>query len=341
MINESHKILRYFPPEMAHNLAIRGLKISGDWLPPLGPLPGLEQDLAGLKFLNPIGLAAGLDKDAKALLGLARLGFGHIEVGTVTPKPQLGNPKPRLFRLRESEALINRMGFNNEGVQSMVGRLEKIRRENLLGNTVLGVNLGKNKTTPNERAVEDYLNCMRAVGSLADYFTLNLSSPNTPGLRQLQYGQTLRKLLTEFKEGQLALAQEVANKPVFLKIAPDLSEKELDQIAAVFIETKIDGLIATNTTLSRIAEFDHRHLSETGGMSGRPLFDLSLWVLKNMRARLGQNHLIIAVGGIDSEERAQKMIDSGANLLQIYTSFIYKGTKLVHKLIGSSIKASG
>ena len=233
------------------------------------------------------------------------------------------------------------MGFNNEGVQSMVGRLEKIRRENLLGSTVRGVNLGKNKTTPNERAVEDYLNCMRAVGSLADYFTLNLSSPNTPGLRQLQYAQTLRKLLTEFKEGQLALAQEVANKPVFLKIAPDLSEKELDQIAAVFIETKIDGLIATNTTVSRIAEFDHRHLSETGGMSGRPLFDLSLWVLKNMRARLGQNHLIIAVGGIDSEERAQKMIDSGANLLQIYTSFIYKGTKLVHKLIRSSIKASG
>ena len=341
MINESHKILRYFPPEMAHNLAIRGLKISGDWLPPLGPLLGLEQDLAGLKFLNPIGLAAGLDKDAKALLGLARLGFGHIEVGTVTPKPQLGNPKPRLFRLRKSEALINRMGFNNEGVQSMVGRLEKIRRENLLGSTVLGVNLGKNKTTPNERAVEDYLNCMRAVGSLADYFTLNLSSPNTPGLRQLQYGQTLRKLLTEFKEGQLALAQEVANKPVFLKIAPDLSEKELDQIAAVFIETKIDGLIATNTTVSRIAEFDHRHLSETGGMSGRPLFDLSLRVLKNMRARLGQNHLIIAVGGIDSEERAQKMIDSGANLLQIYTSFIYKGTKLVHKLIRSSMSASG
>ena len=181
---------------------------------------------------------------------------------------------------------------------------------------------------------------MRAVGSLSDYFTLNLSSPNTPGLRELQYGETLRKLLTEFKEGQLALAQDVAAKPVFLKIAPDLSEKELDQIAAVFLETKIDGLIATNTTLSRIPELDHRHLSETGGMSGRPLFDLSRWVVKNMRARLGQDHLIIAVGGIDSEERAQKMMDSGANLLQIYTSFIYKGTKLVHKLIEASIKTS-
>ena len=142
MINEAYKILRYFPPEMAHNVAIAGLKISGDRLPPLGPLLGLEQDLVGLKFLNPIGLAAGLDKDAKALLGLARLGFGHIEVGTVTPKPQLGNPKPRLFRIRESEALINRMGFNNEGVESMVGRLEKIRRENLLGSTLVGVNLG-------------------------------------------------------------------------------------------------------------------------------------------------------------------------------------------------------
>ena len=232
------------------------------------------------------------------------------------------------------------MGFNNEGVESMVGRLEKIRRENLLGSTLVGVNLGKNKTTPNEKAVEDYLACMRAVGSLSDYFTLNLSSPNTPGLRELQYGETLRKLLTEFKEGQLALGQDVAAKPVFLKIAPDLSEKELDQIAAVFLETKIDGLIATNTTLSRIPELDHRHLSETGGMSGRPLFDLSRWVVKNMRARLGQDHLIIAVGGIDSEERAQKMMDSGANLLQIYTSFIYKGTKLVHKLIEASIKTS-
>ena len=336
MINEAHKILRYFPPEMAHNVAIAGLKISGDLLPPQGPRVGLEQDLVGLKFLNPIGLAAGLDKDAKALLGLARLGFGHIEVGTVTPKPQLGNPKPRLFRIRESEALINRMGFNNEGVKSMVDRLEKIRRENLLGSTVVGVNLGKNKTTPNERAIEDYLACMRGVGSLADYFTLNLSSPNTPGLRELQYGETLRKLLTEFKEGQQALAQDVAAKPVFLKIAPDLSEKELDQISAVFLETKIDGLIATNTTLSRISDFDHRHLSETGGMSGRPLFDLSRWVVKKMRARLGQDHLIIAVGGIDSKERAQQMMDSGANLLQIYTSFIYRGTKLVHKLIDSS-----
>jgi len=232
------------------------------------------------------------------------------------------------------------MGFNNEGVESMVGRLEKIRRENLLGSTLVGVNLGKNKTTPNEKAVEDYLACMRAVGSLSDYFTFNLSSPNTPGLRELQYGETLRKLLTEFKEGQLALGQDVAAKPVFLKIAPDLSEKELDQIAAVFLETKIDGLIATNTTLSRIPELEHRHLSETGGMSGRPLFDLSRWVVKNMRARLGQDHLIIAVGGIDSEERAQKMMDSGANLLQIYTSFIYKGTKLVHKLIEASIKTS-
>ena len=340
MIDEAHKILRCFPPEIAHNLAITGLKISGDRLPPRGPLLGLQQDLVGLKFLNPIGLAAGLDKDAKALLGLARLGFGHIEVGTVTPKPQFGNPKPRLFRIRKSEALINRMGFNNEGVESMVGRLEKIRRENLLGSTLVGVNLGKNKTTPNEKAVEDYLACMRAVGSLSDYFTLNLSSPNTPGLRELQYGETLRKLLTEFKEGQLALGQDVAAKPVFLKIAPDLSEKELDQIAAVFLETKIDGLIATNTTLSRIPELDHRHLSETGGMSGRPLFDLSRWVVKNMRARLGQDHLIIAVGGIDSEERAQKMMDSGANLLQIYTSFIYKGTKLVHKLIKASSKTS-
>ena len=187
MIDEAHKILRCFPPEIAHNLAITGLKISGDRLPPRGPLLGLQQDLVGLKFLNPIGLAAGLDKDAKALLGLARLGFGHIEVGTVTPKPQFGNPKPRLFRIRKSEALINRMGFNNEGVESMVGRLEKIRREDLLGSTLVGVNLGKNKTTPNEKAVEDYLACMRAVGSLSDYFTLNLSSPNTPGLRAVSY----------------------------------------------------------------------------------------------------------------------------------------------------------
>jgi dihydroorotate dehydrogenase len=332
MIEISQKLLLKLPPEIAHEVAISGLRL-------LGRLPGRAQPyrfakrrLFGCEFANPIGLAAGLDKDAKAVAGLARLGFGFVEVGTVTPRPQPGNPRPRLFRLPEHQALINRMGFNNQGVATMVRRLDALRARDQLAGTVVGVNLGKNKDTALDAAAGDYTTCMQRLHSLADYFTLNLSSPNTPGLRQLQHGSELSELLDQVKEMQQRLAQGGAVTPLLLKVAPDLDDEDIERIAEQVVRHELEGLIATNTTLDRGAVAEHSLSAEAGGLSGAPLTEVSCSVVQKFRRILPAQLPIVGVGGIGSVEDAQAMLDAGANLLQIYTSFIYQGPKLVRSL---------
>ena len=332
MFETSQKLLLKLPPEIAHEVAISGLRL-------LGRLPGRAQPymvtkrrLFGCEFANPIGLAAGLDKDAKAVAGLARLGFGFVEVGTVTPRPQPGNPRPRLFRLPEHQALINRMGFNNQGVATMVRRLDGLRSRGQLAGTVIGVNLGKNKDTPLGAAAGDYTVCMQRLHSLADYFTLNLSSPNTPGLRQLQHGSELSELLDQVKEMQQRLAQGGGVTPLLLKVAPDLDDEDIERIAEQVVRHELEGLIATNTTLDRGAVAGHPSSAEAGGLSGAPLTEVSCSVVQKFRRILPAQLPIVGVGGIGSVKDAQAMLDSGANLIQIYTSFIYQGPKLVRSL---------
>ena len=292
--------------------------------------------LLGKPLCNPIGLAAGLDKNAEAVLGLARCGFGFVEVGTVTPLPQPGNPQPRLFRLPEHQALINRMGFNNEGMQAMARRLARVRSSNKLCGTLLGVNLGKNKDTPNEDAASDYLKGMNCLYGYADYFTVNLSSPNTPGLRSLQHGDALRSLLSRLKERQLQLAGQSQPVPLMLKVAPDLSSDDVAQIAEQVVACAFDGVIATNTTLSREAVAEHPHAMEIGGLSGQPLADRSVEVVRQLRSILPEGIALVGVGGISSENQARDTLKAGAQALQIYTSFIYHGPKIVHKLVAAT-----
>ena len=292
--------------------------------------------LLGKPLCNPIGLAAGLDKNAEAVLGLARCGFGFVEVGTVTPLPQPGNPQPRLFRLPEHQALINRMGFNNEGMQAMARRLARVRSSNKLCGTLLGVNLGKNKDTPNEDAASDYLKGMNCLYGYADYFTVNLSSPNTPGLRSLQHGDALRSLLSRLKERQLQLAGQSQPVPLMLKVAPDLSIDDVAQIAEQVVACAFDGVIATNTTLSREAVAEHPHAMEIGGLSGQPLADRSVEVVRQLRSILPEGIALVGVGGISSENQARDTLKAGAQALQIYTSFIYQGPKIVQKLVAAT-----
>jgi len=289
--------------------------------------PKLERELFGLKFKNPIGLAAGFDKDARLIDELACLGFGFIEIGTLTPKPQTGNDKPRLFRLPEDEALINRMGFNNEGVLASVERLKK-RKSTI----IVGGNMGKNKTTPNDKAVDDYNYCFETLYPYVDYFVVNVSSPNTPGLRALQEKEPLRNLMLHVKR---LSAQKNKPKPILLKIAPDLTQSQLDDIIEILLSTKTDGVIATNTTISR------EHLSASvetisnigdGGLSGRPLGKKSTEVISYLRSKLGKNYPIIGAGGIMSPEDAIEKIDAGANLIQVYTGFIYEGPALARRI---------
>ena len=329
-------ILLSLPPERSHALAIAGLK--GAALIPgrVFPLPGRSSMLLGKPLCNPIGLAAGLDKNAEAVLGLARCGFGFVEVGTVTPLPQPGNPQPRLFRLPEHQALINRMGFNNEGMQAMARRLARVRSSNKLCGTLLGVNLGKNKDTPNEDAASDYLKGMNCLYGYADYFTVNLSSPNTPGLRSLQHGDALRSLLSRLKERQLQLAGQSQPVPLMLKVAPDLSSDDVAQIAEQVVACAFDGVIATNTTLSREAVAEHPHAMEIGGLSGQPLADRSVEVVRQLRSILPEGIALVGVGGISSENQARDTLKAGAQALQIYTSFIYQGPKIVQKLVAAT-----
>jgi len=294
--------------------------------------PKLEKELFGLKFKNPVGLAAGFDKDGKFYKEMSHLGFGFIEIGTVTPLAQEGNPKPRLFRLKEDEGLINRMGFNNDGVDAMVDRLKKFKPKNV----ILGGNIGKNKTTPNDEAINDYVICFNKLFDHVDYFVVNVSSPNTPGLRALQDKGPLTAILSKL----MKLNREHSKmKPILLKIAPDLTDSQLDDIIEIVAETKIDGVIATNTTISREGL---KTKSETiknignGGLSGAPVKSLSTEVIAYLHSKSNGAFPIIGVGGIDGAKSAKEKLDAGASLIQVYSGFVYQGPGLV-KAINKSL----
>ena len=282
----------------------------------------------GIKFPNAVGLAAGLDKNAGHIDALAQCGFGFIEVGTVTPLPQPGNDKPRLFRLPADNAIINRMGFNNSGVEALINNVKKSHIS-----CVLGINIGKNKDTPLENAVDDYLACMQQVYDYADYITINISSPNTPGLRDLQHGEGLTALLTQLKSKQAELKQQYNRYvPLAVKIAPDLDESEIQDIAKRLLSAEIDGVIATNTTNSRPASLKCKNIAnEAGGLSGAPVFELSTHVLKQLVDALEGKIPVIAAGGISSAKDALEKINAGASLVQIYTGFIYAGPPLINE----------
>ena len=284
--------------------------------------------VAGLRFPNRIGLAAGLDKNGRCIDGLGAMGFGFIEVGTVTPKAQPGNPKPRMFRLPEANALINRLGFNNDGLAAFVANVKRARFRQRGG--ILGLNIGKNAATPIERAVDDYLLCLNGVYPHADYVTVNISSPNTQNLRALQGDAALDALLTAVQERKATLAKQHGRRvPIFVKIAPDLAQSQVDSIAATLRRCGIDGVIATNTTVERDAVKLLRHGAEAGGLSGAPVFAASNRVITQLRAALGSHYPIIGVGGVMSGADAKAKIAAGADLVQIYTGFIYKGPELV------------
>jgi dihydroorotate dehydrogenase len=284
--------------------------------------------LAGLAFPNRVGLAAGLDKNGRCIDGLAALGFGFIEVGTVTPRPQPGNPKPRMFRLPEARALINRLGFNNEGLAAFVANVRRARFRS--GGGVLGLNIGKNASTPIEHAVDDYLAGLQAVYPHADYVTVNISSPNTANLRSLQGRDALDPLLAALQECRAQLARAHSRSvPLFVKIAPDLDEAQVDAIAGTLRASGVDGVIATNTTLDRSAVRGLPHADEAGGLSGAPLFERSNHVIRQLRAQLGSAFPIIGVGGVMSGADACAKVAAGADLVQLYTGFIYGGPALV------------
>lgn len=317
-------------PEKAHHFTFKYLKFVHKI--PLVPLlirkiynvehPSLHREVFGLHFKNPIGLAAGLDKDAKLYKELANLGFGFIEIGTITPKPQLGNPKKRLFRLIEDQGIINRMGFNNEGVEAAVKRLKKNT------NVLIGGNIGKNKTTPNEEAVNDYLICFKQLFNYVDYFVVNVSSPNTPNLRTLQEKEPLKQLLSTLQNTNLTHKNP---KPILLKIAPDLTDEQLSDIIEIVQETHIAGVIATNTTISREGLVSDNK-KETGGLSGKPLKNRSTEVIRFLSEKSNHAFPIIGVGGIFSETDALEKLEAGASLIQLYTGFIYEGAGLIKRI---------
>jgi dihydroorotate dehydrogenase len=295
--------------------------------------PSLERNIAGLTFPNPVGLAAGFDKDGKLYNQLGACGFGFIEIGTVTPLGQPGNPKPRLFRLVEDDAIINRMGFNNEGVTEMVKRLKATK-----ANYIIGGNIGKNKDTSNENAILDYLSCFEALHSHVDYFAINVSSPNTPNLRALQDKEPLKQLLLAIKTANGA--REI-QRPIFLKIAPDLTNEQLDDIIDLVAITKIDGIIATNTTISREGLKHPKDKVEAiglGGLSGKPVAARSTEVIRYLSQKSNKSFPIIGVGGIHSVSDALEKIEAGASLLQLYTGFIYEGPQLIKKINKALIK---
>lgn len=287
----------------------------------------LKQNLFGIDFPNPVGLAAGFDKDAKLFNELSDLGFGFIEIGTVTPKPQEGNEKPRLFRLKEDSALINRMGFNNGGVKEVVLRLKQNGKRGK--RVIIGGNIGKNKTTPNEKAAEDYLICFDALYDYVDYFVVNVSSPNTPNLRELQEKEPLKDLLNTLQKRNHERSAQ--HKPILLKIAPDLTDNQLLDIIEIVSETKIDGVIATNTTISREGLVSENK-KETGGLSGKPLIERATEVIRFLSEKSNKSFPIIGVGGIHSPADALEKLEAGASLVQLYTGFIYEGPGLIKKI---------
>ena len=294
--------------------------------------PALPSTLMGLNLRNPVGLAAGLDKNGAHIDALGNLGFGFIEVGTVTPKPQSGNPKPRLFRLPEAHALINRLGFNNDGLDIFLENVQKSHWRSEGG--ILGLNIGKNATTPIENAVDDYLIGYHGVYPHADYVTVNISSPNTQNLRALQEASELTDLLSQLQTARKELEDKHQKRvPLVVKIAPDLSAEQVDAIAAVLQRYGVDGVIATNTTLSRDAVTGMPHANETGGLSGPPVHELSLAVISRLRQQLGKEFAIIGVGGILGSQQAREKIEAGANAVQLYTGLIYKGPALITECV--------
>ncbi|MFP5392242.1 MAG: quinone-dependent dihydroorotate dehydrogenase [Gammaproteobacteria bacterium] len=320
-------------PEAAHNVTLPALRSAASLgLTSMFAKPAPDpRTVMGLTFPNPVGLAAGLDKDGAYIDGLAALGFGFIEVGTVTPLGQPGNPKPRIFRLPAKQAVINRMGFNNGGVDAFVRNVQASRfYQDKLG--ILGLNIGKNAATPIENAVDDYLICLEKVYPYASYVTVNISSPNTKNLRQLQGGSELDGLLSKLKDAQLRLAdQHKRYVPLALKIAPDVDGDQIKEIAGALLRHKIDGVIATNTTLNHREVDRLRHGLETGGVSGRPVFELSNIVIRALKAELGDAIPIIGVGGILAGKDAQEKIKVGASLVQLYTGLIYRGPALINE----------
>lgn len=315
-------------PERAHDLALKSLSMLGPGNALLGAGTDTAEDareVMGLKFPNAIGLAAGLDKNGQYIDALGLLGFGFIEVGTVTPRPQPGNPKPRMFRLEEHEAIINRLGFNNDGVERL---LRNVERSYYRG--ILGINIGKNFDTPIERAADDYLACLEAVYARASYVTVNISSPNTKNLRDLQSSERLDELLAMVMARRAQLIERHGTrKPLLVKVAPDLDDAQVAVIAELAVKHGIDGLIATNTTVARDAVSGHRHALQTGGLSGKPLYAPSTKVLRKLGELLGGRVPLIGVGGILSGREARGKIEAGASLVQVYTGFIYRGPALI------------
>ncbi|TYP97835.1 dihydroorotate oxidase A [Sphingobacterium allocomposti] len=328
-------------PETAHHQVTGGLrKFNRIWgaKPLLKSIytvddPRLKKEVFGLTFKNPVGLAAGFDKNAEYIEDMAGLGFGFIEIGTVTPRPQPGNDKPRMFRLVPDEGLINRMGFNNQGADVAAGRLKKLKERK---DIIIGGNIGKNKTTPNEEAVNDYIYCFNALFDYVDYFVVNVSSPNTPGLRDLQEKEPLKKILNTLQDLNHT---KYTQKPILLKIAPDLTESQLDDIVEIVTGTGIAGVIATNTTISREGlKSDPSLVSEAGGVSGKPLTDRSTEVIRYLATRSNGAFPIIGVGGIHSAADAIGKLNAGASLVQLYTGFIYEGPALVSRICKGILK---
>ncbi len=324
----ARKSLQQIPAELAHDLAIKALSS------PFATLTGCTTkdnpvELMGIRFPNPVGLAAGFDKNGDAIKGLSAQGFGFIEIGTITPKPQAGNEKPRLFRLKPDQAIINRMGFNNKGIDHLV---KQVKAAQFKG--VLGINIGKNKTTANEDALKDYVHCFEKAHGLCDYITVNISSPNTPDLRDLQNDQALTDLLNGMKQAQLQAQQESEKyTPILVKISPDQTQEQLQFMTRQIIDSGMDGIICTNTTIARKDLQSPQALSEqAGGLSGAPLLSAANDTLQCVRQCAGSDFPIVAVGGIMSEEDAKEKMELGANLIQIYTGFVYHGSGLIRAI---------
>jgi dihydroorotate dehydrogenase len=337
-----YSIIRFFlfrfDPEKIHEFTFECIRIAHK-IPGMRALlrsiytvnhPALKRTVFGLEFPNPVGLAAGFDKNAALFDELASFGFGFVEIGTVTPLPQPGNDKPRLFRLPEDKALINRMGFNNKGAETAAARLRFRKKDG----PIIGANIGKNKATANEDAVSDYLKCLRALHENVDYFTVNVSSPNTPGLRALQDKEPLMKILLALKEEDSRFQHP---KPILLKIAPDLSNEQLDDIIEIVRETKIDGVIATNTTISREG-LKSANRNETGGLSGAPVTQRATEVIRYLKTKSNHAFPVIGVGGIMSVQDALDKIDAGADLIQLYTGFVYEGPGLIKAINKALLK---
>ena len=319
-------LLRRLAPETAHHLALRVLEAGGVGAPGIEPDPILATEVAGVAFPSPLGLAAGFDKDARAVPALGQIGFGHVEIGTVTPRPQPGNPRPRLFRLRAQEALINRLGFPSEGLEAVAARLA-----NRPPDLVVGANVGCNRAATDP--IEDITEGIMRLGSLVDYVCVNVSSPNTPGLRDLQTGSALDSLLERIRQTRSEVEDATGRPlPLFLKVAPDLTAPQVEDLAEQLIRQPVDGLSVSNTTIARPATLTGRHRGEAGGLSGRPLFEPSTRLLAALYRILPRSITLIGIGGISDATDAWRKIEAGAGLVQLYTGFVYQGTGLIQQI---------